>query len=66
MLFLAQAYFWRRTDGRKEHAEKEGKAACKRKINVQEEKQHGKKARNPIHDRVRFFDKGCNGYKLIK
>jgi hypothetical protein len=48
----------------KQHAR--GKASCKRKINMQEEKQHGEKARKRNHDRVRVFDKGCNDYKPIE
>jgi hypothetical protein len=43
---------------RKKHAEKEGKATCKRKSNVEEEDK-------PNH-RVRVFDKDCNGYKPVK
>jgi hypothetical protein len=45
---------------RKQHAEKEGKAS------MQEEKQCGVQEDKPNHDRVRVFDKDCNGYKPIK
>jgi hypothetical protein len=48
----------------KQHAR--GKATCKRKSSMQEEKQRGEKAGNPNHDRVRFFDKDCNSYKLVE
>jgi hypothetical protein len=70
-----QAYFWRRIFfgerpifgkedlilehvqqvARKKHAEKEGKAS------MQEEKQCGAQEDKPNHDRVRVFDKDCNG-----
>jgi hypothetical protein len=49
---------------RKQHAR--GKATWKRKNNMQEEKQRGEKVGNPNHDRVRVFDKDCNGYKLVE
>jgi hypothetical protein len=40
--------------------QKRGKATCKRKSNMCE------KAGKPNHDRVRVFDKDCNGYKPVK
>jgi hypothetical protein len=43
-----------------------GKATCRRKSNMKEEKKHGEKEGNPSHDRVRVFDKDCNGYKPVK
>jgi hypothetical protein len=44
---------------RKQHAKKEGKATCK-------EKPRGEEEGKPNHDRVRVFDKDCNGYKPVK
>jgi hypothetical protein len=43
---------------RKQHAEKGGKATCKKEKHEKEGK--------PIHIRVRVFHKVCNGYNLVK
>jgi hypothetical protein len=45
---------------------KEGKITCRKKNSMQKEKQHGTQADKPNRDRVRVFDKYCNGYKHIK
>jgi hypothetical protein len=45
---------------RKQHAEK------RRKSSMQEEKQRSVQEDKPNHDRVRVFEKYCNGYKPIK
>jgi hypothetical protein len=45
---------------RKKHAEKEGKETCKK------ENPRVRRQDKPNHIRVRVFDKGCNGYNLVK
>jgi hypothetical protein len=44
------------------------KSACRkrRKRSMQDEKQCGTQVGKPNHDKVRVFDKDCNGYKPIK
>jgi hypothetical protein len=44
------------------------KEACRkrRKSSMQEEKKRGEEADKPNHNRVRVFDKDCNGYKPVK